>query len=112
MRPVSLSFLFTLVMIPVGIVIGQQKNDGSLSGEDVRGLELRNIGPMLTTGRIADIAIDPRNRSVWYVASASGGVWKTVNRGTSWKPIFDQYGSYSIGCIAIDPNNPDVVWLG
>lgn len=77
-----------------------------------RELSLRSIGPANTPGRIGDIAVDPRNRSTWYVAVASGGVWKTTNRGLDWKPIFDEYGSYSIGCVACDPATPDVVYVG
>jgi photosystem II stability/assembly factor-like uncharacterized protein len=78
----------------------------------LKSLALRPLGPCITPGRIGDIAIDPKNRSVWYVAMASGGVWKTTNRGVTWKSIFDDHGSYSIGCVAVDPKNPEVVWLG
>ena len=63
-------------------------------------------------GRIADIAVHPTKRSTWYVAVGSGGLWKTVNAGITWTPIFDDLPSYSIGDVAIDPNNPDVVWVG
>ncbi len=76
------------------------------------GLELRSIGPALMGGRIADIAVDPRHRATWYVAVASGGVWKTVNAGVTWTPIFDDQPSFSIGCIRLDPNRPDTVWVG
>ncbi|MEJ2297898.1 MAG: hypothetical protein P8X94_05215 [Woeseiaceae bacterium] len=77
-----------------------------------KGLEMRSIGPAFMSGRIADIVIDPTDPSVWYVGVGSGGVWKTVNAGTTWTPIFDDQGSYSIGCITLDPNNPNVVWVG
>src|SRR5206468_2729656 len=77
-----------------------------------KGLELRNIGPALTSGRIVDIAIDTKNPGVYYLASASGGVWKTINNGTTWSPIFDDQGSYSIGCVTIDPNDSLTVWVG
>ena len=76
------------------------------------GLELRNLGPALMSGRISDIAKHPENKSIWYVAVGSGGVWKTVNAGTTWEPIFDSEGSYSIGCVTIDPNRPDTIWVG
>ncbi len=54
------------------------------------GLEFRNIGPAMTSGRIADIAIHPKNENVWYVAVGSGGVWKTINSGTTWNSINKQ----------------------
>jgi hypothetical protein len=66
----------------------------------------------VTSGRIVDIAVDPTNKSVWYVAAASGGVWKTANAGTSWTLVFDGEGSYSIGCVTVDPRNPHVVLVG
>lgn len=75
-------------------------------------LKLRNIGPAFMSGRIADLAIDPTNENVWYVAVGSGGVWKTVNAGTTFTPIFDNESVYSIGCVTLDPNNPYVVWVG
>ncbi len=75
-------------------------------------LEWRSLGPALNSGRIADVAIDPTNKSVWYVAASSGGVFKTVNAGTTWSPIFDDFGSYSIGAIALDPNNHLTLWVG
>ncbi|HVS66435.1 MAG TPA: glycosyl hydrolase [Thermoanaerobaculia bacterium] len=83
------------------------------AGSDLySGIELRHIGPALMSGRIADIAIHPEQRSTWYVAVGSGGVWKTTNAGTTFEPIFDREGSYSIGCVTIDPNEPQVVWVG
>ncbi len=76
------------------------------------GLALRSIGPAITSGRIADFAVRPDKPNEYYVATASGGVWKTSNAGTTWTPLFDKQGSYSIGCIALDPQNPHVVWVG
>ena len=75
-------------------------------------LRVRNIGPAITSGRIADFAVHPDDRSTYYVATASGGVWKTTNAGTTYEPLFDSQGSYSIGCITMDPNNPNVIWVG
>jgi len=76
------------------------------------GLELRPIGPAMTSGRIIDLAVDPHDPRTWFVASASGGVWKTTNAGTTFTPVFDDEGSFSIGCVAIDPHNSLVVWVG
>ncbi|MHC5025481.1 MAG: VPS10 domain-containing protein [Planctomycetota bacterium] len=75
-------------------------------------LTFRSIGPALMSGRIADLAIDPVKPNTWYVAVGSGGLWKTVNAGTTWTPIFDTYGSYSIGCVTLDPSNRNTVWVG
>jgi photosystem II stability/assembly factor-like uncharacterized protein len=74
--------------------------------------KLRSIGPALTSGRISDFAVRPGKRHEFYVASASGGVWKTVNAGTTFTPVFDSLGSYSIGCVILDPTDPNVVWVG
>jgi photosystem II stability/assembly factor-like uncharacterized protein len=76
------------------------------------GLELREIGPALTSGRIIDLAVDPRDARVWFVATAGGGVWKTTNSGTTFKPVFDGEKSHSIGCVTIDPRDSLVVWVG
>lgn len=76
------------------------------------GLTFRSIGPALTSGRVVDFAVNPDNKDEYYVASASGGVWKTTNNGITYEPVFDAEGSYSIGCITMDPANHNVVWVG
>ena len=83
----------------------------ALTADMVRGLELRNIGPAYKPGRVGDIAVDPRDPKVWYIATASSSLWKTTNAGTTWTSIFDE-GPNSLGCLAIDPKNPDVIWVG
>ena len=93
---------------PVGALSAQT----ALSGVDLSGLEWRNIGPAINSGRIADIDIHPENENVMYVGVGSGGVWKTVNAGTTWQPVFDDQSSYSIGSVTIDPSAPDIVWVG
>ncbi len=82
------------------------------NGGTFAGLELRGIGPAFTSGRVQDLAVDPRNRRTWYAAVASGGVWKTVDAGTTWSPTFDATGGYSMGCVTIDPNDSLTVWAG
>ncbi len=84
----------------------------SLDPKQLSAIKFRSIGPALMSGRISDIALDSHNPNVWYVAAGSGGVWKTENAGTTWKPIFDNYASYSIGCVTIDPNNRRNIWVG
>jgi photosystem II stability/assembly factor-like uncharacterized protein len=103
--------VWAVMLVSAGLARGQDP-PGPLTADVVRPLELRALGPALTPGRISDIAVDPRDRKVWYVAAASGGLWKTIDAGATWQPIFDRYGSYSLGCITLDPRNPDVVWLG
>ena len=76
------------------------------------GLKWRHIGPSLTSGRISDIAVNPDNPYEYYVASAAGGVWKTINSGVEYTPVFDAQGSFSIGCVTIDPNNSNTIWVG
>ncbi|MGM0947169.1 MAG: WD40/YVTN/BNR-like repeat-containing protein [Bacteroidota bacterium] len=84
----------------------------NLAKQDFSAFKFRNIGPAFTSGRIADIAIHPENKNTWYVATASSGVWKTINAGTTWTPIFDDQPVFAIGCVTIDPNNPNRVWVG
>ena len=75
-------------------------------------VNFRMIGPSTTSGRIVDIAVNPLNKSEYYLAAAYGGVWKTSNGGTTYQPIFDSYGTQSIGCLALDPKNPNILWVG
>jgi photosystem II stability/assembly factor-like uncharacterized protein len=91
---------------------GQKQNSKSLDASIFNGLKLRNLTPARTSGRIVDVAIHPTNQSIRFAAVASGGVWKTINAGNSWIPVFDREGSYSIGTVEIDKNNPKIVWVG
>ncbi|HSW29636.1 MAG TPA: hypothetical protein VLH75_09170 [Longimicrobiales bacterium] len=77
-----------------------------------RGMALREIGPAITSGRIIDLAVNPADPATYFVATAGGGVWKTVNAGTTFEPVFDNEGAASIGVVVLDPNNPHVVWVG
>jgi photosystem II stability/assembly factor-like uncharacterized protein len=83
-----------------------------MSAANFGGLRLRSIGPAFTSGRVCSIEVDPTDHSRYFVGVASGGVWKTTNAGTTWVPIFDTEGSYSIGTITLDPKNPFTVWVG
>jgi len=100
-----------MLLLPISSQ-GAVAADQETVAQAASGLQMRGIGPALMGGRIADIAVHPVNSSTWYVAAASGGVWKTGNAGTTWTAVFDQQGSYSIGDVSIDLLNPDTVWVG
>ncbi|HVJ82127.1 MAG TPA: glycosyl hydrolase, partial [Planctomycetia bacterium] len=101
-----------LAQRPAGAAGKEKAEPPSPSAAVIAGMRFRSIGPAITSGRISGIAVHPQLRSTWYVAAASGGVWKTTNAGSTWTPIFDDQGSYSIGCVELDPKNPNVVWVG
>ncbi len=90
----------------------EQENDAAMSSGTFSALEFRNIGPAINSGRVSDLAVHPDHHNIIYVATASGGLWKSTNAGTTWEPIFDKESSYSIGCVTLDPSNPNVVWVG
>jgi photosystem II stability/assembly factor-like uncharacterized protein len=84
----------------------------SLKPETFKGLNFRSIGPAVTSGRVIDFAVNPQNKKEYFIASAAGGVWKTTNAGITYNPVFEHEGSYSIGCVRIDPSNTNIVWVG
>ena len=93
-------------------LISQKNNYQTSKASIFENIEVRNIGPAKVSGRITKVIKDYTNSNIWYVTTASGNVWKTLNSGTTWIPIFEHYGSYSIGTINIDPKNPNILWLG
>ena len=86
-----------------------EKKDNPYNAALFSNLKFRSIGPAVTSGRVSDFAVNPKNHSEYYVATSSGGVWKTSNRGVTYQPVFDGEGSYSIGCVSLDPNNSSTV---
>jgi photosystem II stability/assembly factor-like uncharacterized protein len=105
-------FRKTLLSIGILLLISQivpgQKVDMNL----FQGMKPRNIGPAGMSGRVTAIAADPRNSDVMYIGTASGGLWKTTNGCTTFKPIFDEQAVASIGALAVDPQRPDIIWAG
>ena len=91
---------------------GQTASNDRLTPAVFEGLRFRSIGPSMVTGRIADFKVDPKNTNIYYVATAAGGVWKSMNRGISWTSLFDNGGSFNTCCIEIDPKDSNIVWLG
>ena len=103
--PLLLPFILAMIFF---VVANAQQVDTSL----FRGIKARNIGPAGMSGRIAAIDAVNKNPNIIYVGSATGGIWKSVNGGTDWKPIFDKEPVSSIGAIAIYQANPNIVWAG
>jgi photosystem II stability/assembly factor-like uncharacterized protein len=103
----------TNLCLLLALVSVQQPQAAKVDSETISGLGARNIGSAAMSGRIAAIAaVHEGDRLTVYAATASGGVWKSVNGGTTFKPVFDRQPVQSIGAIAIDPTNPKVVWVG
>ncbi len=107
---IAFAFLIGLALPPADAA--KKGSSALMTDELLAGIKLRNIGPAYMSGRIADMAIDPNNPSIWYVAVGSGGVWKTKNGGITWQPIFDQQKVYSTGDVTIDPSNSNIIWVG
>ncbi|MCP4727795.1 MAG: hypothetical protein GY863_22345, partial [bacterium] len=104
---ISLLFVFCIFTLSAGTVFSQ------VDQEDIfKQFRWRNIGPVNMKGRVSDIEAVDSNSKIVYVAAASGGVWKSINGGTTWDPVFDDTGVASIGDIAIFQPDPDIVWVG
>ncbi len=85
---------------------------GAVSAESLRSYRWRAIGPANMGGRVSDIAGDPADPAVVYVALGTGGLLKTTNHGTTWKFVFEDQAAASVGSVAVAPSKPDVVWVG
>lgn len=90
----------------------EESKDPLANASTFNALIFRSIGPAVVSGRISDIAVNPKKKTQWIIAVASGGVWKTDNAGVTFNPLFDSQASFSIGCVALDPNNSNVIWVG
>ena len=77
-----------------------------------RSLSWRCVGPSVMSARIIDVEVSPADKHTIYLAGATSGIWKTVNSGITWNPIFDDQPDYSIGDVAIAPTDPDIIWVG
>ncbi len=90
----------------------EETKSDTLKSSTFSGLKWRSIGPAFASGRISDFAVNPDNPSQYFVAVGSGNIWKTNNNGITFDPVFDNNGAYSIGALAMDPNNTSVIWAG
>jgi photosystem II stability/assembly factor-like uncharacterized protein len=109
-------FIVTILLVLTFSVEAQDKKGNSepdsLKNISLGGLSFRSIGPALTGGRVVALAVNPLDHSEYFVGAGHGSLWKTTNSGTTFSPAFDNQDSYAIGAIAIDPSNPNVVWVG
>lgn len=78
----------------------------------LQNLKVRSVGPTNMGGRCVDVAVYNKEPRIFYVATASGGLWKTVNGGTTIEPVFDREGSVSLGSVAVSQKDPNLVWVG
>jgi len=106
----TIALLMALIYSPTQAA--NKDKDALMTDKLFSDMKLRSIGPAYMSGRIADIAVDQKNPSTWFVAVGSGGVWKTKNAGITWKPIFDSQPVYSTGDVTIDPGNSNIIWVG
>ena len=106
MRLSTFALALTLA-VPAGL--GAQQDRMRVALDD---LELREIGPAVMGGRVADLAVVEDDPSTFYVGFASGGLWRTTNQGMSWEPLFDDQPTLSIGAVSLAPSNPNVIWVG
>ncbi len=101
----------TLAAVPVTMMA--QSGTASTETKDVfENVKFRNLGPAVGGGRVAAVAGIPGNPNVYYIGAGGGGVWKTIDGGLSWKPVFEKQPTASIGAIAVAPSNPNLVWVG
>jgi len=105
-------FLFGITQIEAKKKEKKKEKKDLLESSTFNSFKWRSIGPAFTSGRIADFAVDPGNFSHYFVAAASGHIWRTTNDGITYKPVFDHHGVYSIGALAMDPTNSNVIWAG
>ncbi len=119
---IFITFILSVIILHVSFPVYAQKKlfldstktvgGGSSTTSTFNGLKFRNIGPALVSGRIVDLAVNPKNTSEYYIATANSGIWKTNNSGTTFIPLFDGEASFSMGCVTIDPSNSNTVWAG
>lgn len=108
----SKPFFLLLIILCLFFSVNAQEKSETKKDSTLSGLKFRSIGPAFMSGRVADIAIDTNNENIWYVAEGSSGVWKTTNAGTTWTPLTDNQPFFSTGCLTLDPNNSNTIWLG
>jgi hypothetical protein len=103
----------SLVLVSLSTVRAQQAPaDDQQSTDVLKNLKFRNLGPAAAGGRVTTVAGIPGDPTTYYVGAAAGGVFKTSDGGLTWKAIFEHGSTGSIGDLALDPSNPNSVWVG
>jgi len=103
-----------LAALPIVLLLlcSMSFSENAVTVKDFNVFSWRHIGPWTFSGRITDFAVPKGQSQTYYVATASGGVWKTENGGISFKSIFDKYGNMSIGYIEVAPTDPNIIYMG
>lgn len=116
---VSRLFVSALALIPVFASAQFDTGSGAAPKAPVGSIDrllepiqFRSVGPAVFGGRITDLEVHPTNFKIMFACAATGGIYKTINNGTTWKPVFDNYGAVSMGDMAISPSNPDIIYVG
>jgi len=116
MKKTVLSVAVSILFFTSTTLFSQKSNTktepDSLKKISLSGLQFRSIGPAITGGRVRHIKVNPQNKSEYFIASGSGSLWKTVNRGITFSPSFENQNTYAIGAVEIEPTNPNVLWVG
>jgi len=102
---------YTILLLSLSVA-GLRAQEGIPAAQDLGGLRARNIGPAVMSGRIVDLAVVEMDPRVFYVASATGGLWKTTNNAVTFTPLFDQETVHSIGDVAVHQVDTSLVWVG
>ena len=108
----SVCLCATVLVLPLGSPAQAQDSQAKRDLGPVTFLEWREIGPAVVGGRISDIAVDEDDTRIIYVGTATSGIWKSTNHGTTWEPLFTDQSTSSIGDVTLAPSNPNVVWVG
>ena len=108
----AFGFLSILLLAFLWSPVGFTQDGESASTSPFAGLRFREIGPATPSGRVDDFAVLENNPAIFYVATATGGLWKTVNQGTTFNTVFDNEATSSIGDVAIAPTDANLVWVG
>ena len=118
MKKISLILMVISLVFSLNSMAQKKKKQSSekdnyiIKSSDLAAFKFRSIGPAMISGRIIDLAVNPENHSEYFVAAASGGVWKTTDGGITFKAVFDGQRPYSIGCVTYAPSNTHVIWVG